>query len=82
MVTNAEDERKLEDKIGDNIDLFKSVFADSDSEVCSFALKIYDSLEDPNVARGETPRISPNQDVVLVNFPQNGKDAERVERKI
>ena len=30
----SEDERKLEDKIGDNIDLFKSVFADSDSEVC------------------------------------------------
>ena len=28
-----EDERKLEDRIGDNVDLFKSVFADSDSEV-------------------------------------------------
>ena len=35
----SEDERKLEDKIGDNIDLFKSVFADSDSEVCK-SLKV------------------------------------------
>ena len=34
------DERKLEDKIGDNIDLFKSVFADSDSEVGNLAIKI------------------------------------------